>query len=344
MSTTTENSDFLPRDIPRASPRKVVFVAFEGAEPLDLTGPLGVFTRAEQQCPGSYDIQVASTQGLPLRTGSPLSLSGIEPLSNVTGNIDTLLVVGGTEAAIRQAAHDESLVSWLRERAPRTRRTCSICTGAFILGAAGLLDGREVTTHWAATEALQSYFPNAVVDTDSLYRTDGIVWTSAGVTTGIDLALALVQADLGRAVAAAIARDLVLFVHRPGGQRQFSSTLTAQAASGDLFDELLAWMLDNPQADLRVPALAERAAMSPRNFARRFLREVGKTPARYVLEMRLDHACRHLEQSSWPLERIAERSGLGTPDALHRIFRQQLGVTPLMYRARFAHRRNDAAV
>lgn len=330
----TEDSDFLPRQAARSSARRLVFVAFEGADPLDLTGPLGVFTRAERQRPGSYDILVASTQGLPLRTSSPLWLCGVQPLSEVTGDIDTLVVVGGEEQAIRRAACDEGLVRWLRECAPRARRVCSICTGAFILGAAGLLDGRQVTTHWAATEALQSYFPKAAVDTDALYRTDGRLWTSAGVTTGIDLALALVQADLGRTVANDIARDLVVFVHRCGEQRQVSSTLRAQAAGTGLFDQLLVWMLDHPQEDLRVPALAERAAMSPRNFARRFLRETGKTPARYVLEMRLDHACRHLEQTSWPMERVAQHSGLGTSEALHRVFRQQLGMTPGMYRHR----------
>ncbi len=336
MTTTTVHSDFLPDTQRGRPPRKVVFVAFDGAEPLDLVGPLGVFTRAQAHRPGSYAIHVASMDGQPLRTGTPLALSGIEPLSSVGGGatIDTLLVVGGDEASVRRAAHDEALVTWVRENAPKIRRVCSICTGAFILGAAGLLDGRRATTHWAATGMLQSYFPEAAVDCDSVYRKDGAVWTSAGVTTGIDLSLALVQADLGRDIATSIAKDLVLFVHRPGGHRQFSATLMGQTASTDLFADLLVWMLDNPQEDLRVPSLAERAAMSPRNFARRFVREVGKTPAQYVLEMRLEHACRYLEQTAWPLERIAERCGLGTPDVLHRFFRRHMGTTPLAYRNR----------
>ncbi|MBB5390615.1 MULTISPECIES: GlxA family transcriptional regulator [unclassified Herbaspirillum] len=332
----TKKSDFLPTPAHRHAARQIVFVAFEGTEPLDLTGPIGVFTRAEEQVPGTYRIRVASVDGAAIRTRSPLMLAGIEPLSGISADIDTLLVAGGHEPAIRRAAIDPALIGWLREHAGRARRIGSICTGAFVLGAAGLLDGRSVTTHWAAVEALQEYFPQARVDADAIYRIDGRLYTSAGVTAGIDLALAMVKADLGHAVAAAIARDLVLFLHRPGGQRQFSATLAGQDAESDLFADLLAWMLEHPQHDLRVAALAERAAMSPRNFARQFQLKVGKTPARYVLEMRLDHACRHLENTAWTIERVAEKSGLKSADTMHRLFREKLGVTPSDYRARFA--------
>ena len=340
----TEISDLRPQaaplasspSSPLASPRTVLFIAFDGAEPLDLMGPIGVFSRAQALAPGSYDIRVASPEGGAIGTGSPLSLGGIVPLSAVGGSIDTILVVGGHEQAIRRAATDAALVGWLARHAGHARRVGSICTGAFILGAAGLLDDRHVTTHWAAVELLQQYFPRAKVDPEAIYRIDGPLCTSAGVTTGIDLALALVRQDLGQAVASAIARDLVLFLHRPGRHQQLSATLAAQQRAGDLFSELLAWMLDHPEEDLSVPALAARAAMSPRNFSRRFLREVGKTPGQHVLELRIEHACRHLEKTGWTIERIAERSGLKNADTMHRVFRQQLGMTPAHYRARLA--------
>ncbi|MBO9536324.1 GlxA family transcriptional regulator [Herbaspirillum sp.] len=336
----TEKSDFLPPATRRNPPRQIVFVAFDGAEPLDLAGPIGVFSRAEELVPGSYDIRVASSDGIPIKTRSPLTLGGIEPLSGIKGTIDTLLVAGGSEQAIRRAALDPALVAWVGAHAGAARRVGSICTGAFVLGAAGLLDGRAVTTHWAAVAALKEYFPRAQVEADAIYRIDGPICTSAGVTAGIDLALALVKADLGHAVAAAIARDLVLYLHRPGGQRQFSSTLEAQAAGSGLFSELLAWMQEHPRADLSVPALADRAAMSPRNFARRFTQEVGTTPARHVLQIRLDHACRHLEKTAWTIDRVAERSGWKTADTMHRVFRQELGLTPSEYRSRFAAAEN----
>ena len=332
----TEISDFLPHRPSHVAARTVVFIAFDGAEPLDLMGPIGVFSRAEEIAPGSYDLRVASVDGALLRTRSPLSLAGIVPLSSIEGRLDTVLVAGGHEQAIRQAATEVALVEWLNRRGRQARRIGSICTGAFVLGAAGLLDGQHVTTHWAAVDLLQQYFPKAKVDPDAIYRIDGPICTSAGVTTGIDLALALVRDDLGQEIASAIARDLVLFLHRPGRQQQISATLVAQQSAGDLFSALLVWMLDHPQEDMSVHALAERAAMSPRNFARRFLREVGKPPGQYVLELRIDHACRHLEKTGWSIERIAERSGLKNADTLHRVFRQHLGMTPAQYRARLA--------
>ncbi|WP_238813993.1 GlxA family transcriptional regulator [Herbaspirillum rubrisubalbicans] len=316
--------------------RKIVFIAFDGADPLDLIGPIGVFSRAEEIAPGSYDIRIASVDGAILCTRSPLSLAGIVTLSSIEGSLDTVLVAGGHEQAIRQAVTDVALLEWLNVRGRHARRIGSICTGAFLLGAAGLLDGRHVTTHWAAVDLLQQHFPEAKVDPDAIYRMDGPLCTSAGVTTGIDLALALVREDLGQEVAGAIARDLVLFLHRPGRQQQISSTLAAQQSAGDLFSELLVWMLDHPQEDMRVSVLAERAAMSPRNFARRFLREVGKSPGQYVIEIRIQHACRHLEKTNWTIERIAERSGLKNADNMHRIFRQHLSMTPADYRSRLA--------
>ncbi len=316
--------------------RLVILVAFEGVEPLDVTGPMAVFHRAEEQVPGSYDLRVANLSGTEVVTAIGLTLGGTVALEDIEADPDTILVAGGGEKAVRAAATDAHLIGWLTERAPRTRRIGSICTGAFVLGAAGLLDGRCAATHWAAARELQAYFPLARVDADAIYRIDGPICTSAGVTAGIDLALALVAADLGQGVAAKIARDLVLFLHRPGGQRQFSQTLAAQSHASSRFADILPWIADNPTADLSVSALAARCAMSERNFARRFATEIGKTPARYVLEVRLDHARRDLELTDWPLDRVAERSGLGGVDTLHRLFRRELGVPPGAYRARFA--------
>lgn len=334
----TESSDFLPTGRQERLPRQLVLVVFDGTDPLDLIGPISVFSRAEARRPGSYTIRVGSVEKLTIGTPSPLTIGGIEPLSDIAGAIDTILVTGGTEPAIRRAATDDRLIKWLVEKAGTARRVGSICTGAFVLGAAGLIDGRKVTTHWAAVDILKAHFPRADVDADAIYRVDGQLCTSAGVSAGIDLALALVAADIGHSVAVEIARELVLFLHRPGGQRQFSATLAAQTTAGEQFSELLAWILDNPCADLRVPALAERVAMSPRNFARRFLQTVGVTPARYVLQTRLDQACHYLETTEWTVARVADRSGLQTADMLHRVFRQSLGVTPLEYRDRFSSR------
>ncbi|RDL51473.1 HTH-type transcriptional regulator CdhR [Ensifer sp. M14] len=318
------------------SSRRIVLVAFDGVEALDITGPAGVFARANERVAGAYEVVLASPDGGLLRTQAGLHLGNATPLSQIEGRLDTVLVAGGDEASLRRAIFDDGVAAWLSEKAPSTRRIGSICTGAFILGAAGLLNGRRATTHWASAALLQTYFTQTRVDADAIYVIDGAVCTSAGVTAGLDLALALVADDLGKPIAASIAKDLVLFLHRPGGQAQFSATLAAQARTSDRLSELLAWMTDHPDGDLSVPALASRAAMSERTFARRFTREVGRTPLQFVLELRLDHAKRLLETTAWSLERIAARSGLGSVDTLHRLFRRHLGVTPSAFRDRFA--------
>jgi transcriptional regulator GlxA family with amidase domain len=334
LADMTQLSDIQPNDLPRVT-RDVVLVGFAGVEPLDLVGPMSVFARAEALVPGAYSIRIAAPEGGTLAARSGLSFAGILPLEAIDSPVDTILVAGGGEEAIGRAALNGDLVRWVIERSRHTRRIGSICTGAFVLGAAGLLDGRAATTHWAAATILQSYFPASRIDPNAIYLIDGPVCTSAGVTAGIDLALALVEDDLGHAVATDIARDLVLFLRRPGGQRQFSATLATQARNVDRFADLLLWMADNPEADLSVPALANRSAMSERSFTRRFAREVGRTPARHVLDLRLEHARRFLEATSWTLDRVAERSGFRTADTLHRMFRRELGLTPAAYRERY---------
>ena len=251
------------------------------------------------------------------------------------GPIDTLVVAGGRGA--RAAGRDERLIAWLRLAARRSRRVTSVCTGAFLLARAGLLDGRRATTHWAACGALARTFPSIEVDPDPIFVRDGNVYTSAGVTAGIDLALALVEEDLGRRASLDVARQLVLFVRRSGGQAQFSAGLAGQAAERPSLRELQDWIGDHLDEDLSVAALAARAYMSPRNFARVFAREVGTTPAAYVESLRLERARMLLETTDLQLEEIAARCGFGTVETLRRAFGRRLHVSPSGYRDRFSN-------
>jgi transcriptional regulator GlxA family with amidase domain len=254
-------------------------------------------------------------------------------LERCRGPIDTLVVAGGQ--GVREAAHDERLISWLRLAARRSRRVASVCTGAFLLARAGLLDGRRATTHWDACGALARRYPAIDVDPDPIFVRDGHVYTSAGVTAGIDLALALVEEDLGPRASLTVARDLVLFVRRPGGQAQFSTGLAGQAADRPGIRELQEWIADRLHDDLSVPVLAERCFMSPRNFARVFAREVGTTPALYVESLRLERARMLLETTELQLDEISRRCGLRSVETLRRVFARRLGASPGDYRARF---------
>jgi transcriptional regulator GlxA family with amidase domain len=227
------------------------------------------------------------------------------------------------------------VLAWLRRLAPRVRRIGSVCTGTFVLAAAGLLAGRRVTTHWNSAARLQQMFPALRVDADPIFIKDGKVYTSAGVTAGMDLALALVEEDCGREVAMAVARALVLFLKRPGGQSQFSAQLAAQAADREPLRELQAWIIDHVGADCSVPALAARVAMSPRNFARVFAREVGMTPGRFVERARVEAARRRLEESDDGVDGVAARCGFGSAEGMRKAFLRTLRVPPSAYRSRF---------
>ncbi len=321
--------------------RVVVLVGFNGVQTLDLVGPLDVFAKAnaravEREVPAPhYELIVASPDGGEIGSEAGIRLAGTVRLAEVGRPPDTIVVAGGSEDALIRARDETDLVAWIAASARRTRRVASVCTGAFVLAAAGLLDGRRVTTHWSACGRLQSFCPMAEVVPDAIYVSDRGIYTSAGFTAGIDLALALVEQDLGSEVALAVARDLVLFLRRPGGQAQFSASLAAQAHAGDRFRELAVWIRENPTGDLRVPALAARAAMSERNFGRAFAAQTGVSPARYVELARLDQAKLLLESSDWPLARVAERSGFGSVPTLLRAFRRHLSVTPEEYRERF---------
>jgi transcriptional regulator GlxA family with amidase domain len=328
---------------PRGASRKIALVGFDGFQILDIAGPLEVFTKAAQHLPQSgpapfrYELIVASPRGGAISSSSGLQIAATRAIGELDDDLDTIVISGGPEAALRAVATTTDLVRWIAERAPRTRRIASVCTGAFLLGGCGLLDGRRATTHWSATTQLAALFPKAEVVPDAIFIGDGHIHTSAGVTAGIDLSLALVEQDCGPVVALGVARDLVLYLRRVGGQSQFSAALAAQARAADGLRDLLAWIGEHPADDLGIPRLAGRAGMSERSFGRAFAAKTGMTPARYVELVRLDRAKLLLETTKWPLARIADRSGLGHAATLARAFRRKLGITPEDYRARFRH-------
>jgi transcriptional regulator GlxA family with amidase domain len=320
-------------DAEAAIPAKdVVFVVFDGVEAIDIAGPASVFSKAEQLRPGTYRLHVASPAGKTVPTNSGLSLAGTIELDQVPERIDTLIVSGGDEPAVRAAIVEHQVGAWLAQRAPRARRVASVCSGAFALAAAGLLDGREATTHWRVCDQLQKLRPQTRIQRERIYVKDGPVWTSAGVTTGIELALALVEDDLGHSVSMEIARTLALPLLRGGGESQLSPALQAQTAASSRLREVVAWIGTHLQEDLTVQALAARAQMSPRHFARAFAAQAGCTPARFVEQARVAAAAQFLIQTRWPQDRIASRSGFRSVDALQRAFARRHGVTPKAYR------------
>ena len=330
------------------APRRIVLVAFPDVQILDVTGPGEVFSLADRAAraagsaavgPAGYSLELVAPDAGELAASSGLRLVADRTLEACRGPIDTLIVAGGR--GVQAAARDPRLTDWLRLAARRSRRVASVCTGAFLLARAGLLDGRRATTHWNACAALARHYPSVRVEPDPIFVRDGNVYTSAGVTAGIDLALSLVEEDLGREAALTVARDLVLFIRRPGGQAQFSAGLAGQAASRPGVRDLQAWIADHLDHDLSVPALADRAFMSPRNFARVFSREVGVTPAAYVESLRLERARTLLETGhDLQLDEVALRCGFGTVETLRRVFGRRLGVNPNAYRNRFARPSN----
>lgn len=319
--------------------KDVVIVAYHQTQSLDFIGPLEVFVGAQRLIEATgrddvgYRVALATLDGRPFETSSGLQVTPAFALSEAPSPIDTLIVAGGDGS--RDASTDEELLAWIRDAAPRTRRTASVCTGAFVLAAAGLLDGRRATTHWAAAERLAKRFPKVEVDPEPIYLRDGDVWTSAGVTAGMDLALALVEEDLDRGAALTIARHLVLFLRRPGNQAQFSAALTAQAAEHEPLREVQRHVLEHPAEDLTVEVLAERAHMSARHFARTFAAETGLTPGRYVERVRVEAARRALEDGSEPISSVAAACGFGTTTTMRRAFLRALGVGPAEYRRRY---------
>jgi transcriptional regulator GlxA family with amidase domain len=313
--------------------RRILVLAVEGTESLDILGPVEVFDYAEREVPGSYRIDVVGpgTDGqITMSNGLRL---GVGPLPESPPRHDTLVVAGG--AGARRAIGDPAIVDWIARASKRARRTTSICTGSYLLAAAGLLDGRRATTHWDYCVALAQRYPAVDIDPDPVWVRDGDVWTSAGVTAGIDLALALVEDDLGAGVALAIARQLVVFLKRPGGQSQFSGALSAQQATRPALRDLQGWIAGHLGDDLSVAALAARAGFSERSFARAFRTEIGQTPAAYVETLRVERARALLEDGAESLEAVARATGISSPEILRRAFHRRVGVSPAAYRERF---------
>ena len=318
--------------------RSVVIVAFDGMQPLDAVGPHEVFAGAtavlgaRKRATAGYELAIVSKDGAPITTESGMQIVTAR-LPSGRMKIDTLLIPGGDGAT--RARYDDALVGWIRTAASNSRRVATVCSGAFIAAEAGLLDGRTVTTHWARAAQLAKEYPCVAVDADPIYRRDGHVWTSAGVTAGIDLSLAMVEADHGSDVAQTVARWMVMFLHRPGGQTQFAVPVWVPRATRSVVRTVQDHIDNHPSADHRLDLLAERAAMSSRHFTRVFTEQVGETPARYVERIRVEAARAALESSSSPLDVIATNCGLGTAESLRRAFQRRVGVAPDAYRRRF---------
>jgi transcriptional regulator GlxA family with amidase domain len=318
----------------------IAFLVPSPFEILDLTGPVSVFERATSNGERHYSIQILSTQsGGTVTTAGGMTVSNACKYSDYAGSIDTLIAIGGDGAVVQQSPE---LLKWLRQRAPHIRRIASICTGAFILAGAGLLDGRRVATHWLWCDVLQSRYKDLTVERDPIFIKEGKIYTTAGVTAGIDLSLALVEEDLGHAVAAEIARILVLFLRRPGGQSQYSTLLAQQESLEDArMRDLPAWVKAHLNRKLDVQDLAKAAAMSPRTFIRQFKAQFDTTPARWVQSLRVEAAMLHLEDRNMSLSKVARNTGFRDEQALRRALLQQIGLTPKQYRERFGELDRD---
>jgi transcriptional regulator GlxA family with amidase domain len=332
-----------------AETKRIVFVAAPGVEILDLVGPLQVFARASdifgREHSGSspiYSVEVVTTSPRrSLASNCGLSLTAHKTFRQMRGKIDTLLVAGGD--AIEQDEITPQVVRWLKKIAPRIRRVGSVCTGAMLLARAGLLEGRRATTHWNWCQTLIKRAPGADVDPDPIFVRDENIYTSAGVTAGMDLALALVEEDHGSQLALQVARNLVLYLRRPGGQSQFSAALSLQSTDRKPLRELEAWVLDNLHKPLTVQALAQRIGMSPRNFARVFTHEMKTTPAKFIERLRVETARRRLEESPHSMETIASECGFGNVNSMRNVFQRTLKIPPGQYRRHFRHAKRRKA-
>ncbi|WP_093169245.1 GlxA family transcriptional regulator [Sinosporangium album] len=314
--------------------QRVVIVVFDGFQLLDMAGPVDVFNAARHLVrPPCYEVVPTALRAGTVRTGDGISVVVETALDDIEGPIDTLVVAGGFDVAEHLA--DAALLDGVARLSRMARRTASVCSGAFVLAEAGLLDGKRATTHWLLLDELRRRFPSVTVERDALYVNDGGMWSSAGVTAGVDLALALVAEDHGHSLAGDIARGLVVYLHRPGGQSQFSRVLSVRTPQSAALRELQVWIDSHPDDDLSVPALARRANMSERHFSRVFTDQVGVPPGRYVELSRTDAAQRLLERTDDSLASVARQVGLGLPQTLHRVFVRHLHVSPSDYRRRF---------
>lgn len=319
--------------------RHIVFTAYEGVSLLDLSGPLEAFRIAADFALKdrrlSYECTVVSSRGGRVKTADGVELNAKSVRSLGNKPIDTLVVPGGF--LVEEVTRDRALVGWIRRVAPKCRRVCSVCVGSFLLAAAGVLDGHRAATHWMHAPLLASRHSNVTVEPDAIFVHDGRIWTSAGVTSGIDLALALIEQDAGREVAINIARILVVYLKRAGGQSQYSALLSEQAHSeSDAFSNLEQWIAEHLSGDLRVEALAERVHMSPRNFARVYTKTRGRAPAKAVEAIRVDAARRRLEETTDRIDIVADKCGFSGEEQMRLAFIRTLGIPPRDYRKRFA--------
>ena len=313
-------------------------LAFEQCQVLDVTGPIEALEKANNAHGRSlYATEIIAPTMGELQTSGPVKLIATRAFSDVhaaeLNHIDTLMVAGGVGTF--EALRNPQLLDFIRCAAKSARRVVSICSGAFLLAEAGLLDGRRATTHWDSVDDLATHYPGIEVDANAIYVRDGKYWTSAGVTAGIDLTLALIEEDLGSRVALRAARQLVVYMMRPGGQAQFSAQLKQQRTQDKQLRTLIEWIDGNTAGNLSVAELASRCAMSERNFTRRFTSEMGISPARFVEQSRLQHARRKLEETDYPLQKIATLCGFNSPEVLRRLFQRKLGLSPSEYRKRF---------
>jgi transcriptional regulator GlxA family with amidase domain len=336
LAEMPKNPRFPPNDRGNAV-RVIEMLAYPRVQILDVCGPLQVFATAnEQMVQGGgtppYALRVVAKDAQSVTASSGLGIA-TSPLPHSGAAVDTLMVAGGP--GVDAAAADPMLVEWLRRRVTPARRVASVCTGAFLLAASGALDGRRAVTHWSVCGELARRFPKVRVEPDPIFVCDGAVWSSAGVTAGIDLALALVEEDLGRTMALAVARYLVVFLKRPGGQAQFSAALSLQTAE-DEFGALHDWINKHLAEELSLPQLADRAGMSERSFSRHYLEATGLTPARAVERLRVEAARRMLSETRQPVKRISQRCGFGSEETMRRSFLRVLAATPQDYRVRFS--------
>lgn len=303
--------------------RAIGIFLYDGFQLLDASGPITAFEIADEILPGSYRLAILSTKGGPVTSSSHVVIESV--CSTAPDILDTLIVVGGKGGPEAEACPDT--IAYLRASASRVRRICSVCSGTFLLAAAGLVDGRRVTTHWKLAEDFQKRFPETRMEVDRIHVRDGDIWTSGGVSAGIDLALAMIAEDLGEKVARRVAQEMVVYYRRPGGQSQFSAL--AELGGGDTaFSALLDWMRSNLSEQLSVEQLADRMAMSPRNFSRAFARAIGVSPAKAVERLRLEAARERVENSREPIEQIAAANGFRDPERMRRSFVRAFGQPP----------------
>lgn len=334
--------------------RHIAVIGFEQAQILDITGPMEVFSQANRAVidnayptgqplkedyisdteQGSrYQVHLYSIDGCPFRTSNGLLLTPDGALADIPTETDTLILAGGQGTA--KAMTDAVLTDWLREYTGNIRRIVSICSGAFLLAASGLLNGKRATTHWSVCQKLQTLFPLTQVEENAIYTQDGNIYTSAGVSTGIDLCIALVKEDFGHQMALVIAKSLVLYVHRPGGQRQYSNLLKLQTKESAGFSEFILWLEENLPQPLTVEVMAGQANMSPRHFSRKFQQTFNSSPMKFLSQLRLEKARELITRPELPLQKVAEYCGFQSGETLRRQFHQHFGISPQAYRERF---------